>query len=258
MNTGLVTIPDFKINVRTAIPYQDLLVACAILSDDEYKVRELYKSIPTPNVVLDIGGHIGTFGMLAKSLWPDTMLIAVEPSEDSATLYEMNLRSNGLDDKSAVIHAAVNYNPSKKVLVRSSRTSGGNVLLDADSANEYLSENYRKCDGILGDDIKSITIEDIIKEYDLDVIDFAKFDCEGSEQFIFESMTQESADKFRYIVGEYHYWSNGMKVLEHSKFGDFEYWNKIKRKFKHLNFSYHSTCNGKVGLFKAWPKDING
>lgn len=252
MNTGLVEIPDFKLNVRTAIPYQDLLVACTVIADDEYDIKELAKSIPTPNVILDVGGHIGTFGLLVKSIWPDTKLIAVEPSEENATLYEMNLKSNGFDN-TTVIHAAVNYKSDRKVLVHSSRTSGGNILLDLDTANEYLSENYRKCDGFVSDNVKSITIEDIIKDYD--VIDLAKFDCEGSEQQIFENMTQKSADKFRYIVGEYHYWTNGMKLLERTKFGDFEYWNKIKRKFKHLNFSYHSNTNGKCGIFRAWPKN---
>ena len=256
MNTGLVEIPNFKLNVRTQVPFQDLSIATKIITEDEYGLMNLFDYIPIPKVILDVGGHIGTFGIFAKSLWPDALLIAVEPSEDNAAMYQMNLDSNNMSDNSIIINAAVNYS-DRKILINASRTTGGGVLLSEEEADEYIATNYRMCNGITNDNVKSITIEDIIRDYNLDAIDLAKFDCEGAEQDIFENMTDDSAAKFRYLVGEYHYWTAGMKILRRSPHGEFKYWKKMKKKFKHLNF-YSSDPPKPFGAFSAWPKEIDG
>ena len=240
----------FEINVRVESGYQDVSVISECLGGDCYGLAELSKKI-TPKIVLDIGGHIGAFGLCAKKFWPDCELIAVEPCRTSAALYRMNLEDNGLSG--TVINKAVSYNPERNVLLHAARTSGGHVFLSSDEAQEYVNAKYRQYDSV-EDGIESITAEELTKDYG--VIDLAKWDCEGGEQDAFRKMSDECAAKFRTMVGEYHLWGDGKRILQASPLDEMTFWKDTKKKFPHLLWSWTGVVDNddQYGRFQAWPK----
>ena len=238
-----------KFNVRVPVGFQDVKIISETISSDTYGVQDMAQAGFYPKVILDIGGHIGSFGVFAKSVWPQAELIAIEPNKDNCELYEANLKDNGFNG--TVITAAVSYNAECRCLLNSPKTTGGFVLRTPKEASEYAARGYRWYDRIVDNSVKLITVEEITRS--LDVIDLAKWDCEGAEVDVFCRMSDESAAKFRYMVGEYHIWAEKARHHKADKPDCIDFWRAVKRKFPHLNFTYKDNA---LGLFQAWPKEI--
>lgn len=251
MDTTKVWMHGFEINIRTATGYQDVNVISECLGGDCYGLKELAEKL-TPKIVFDIGGHIGAFGLFAKKLWPACELIAVEPCKVSYELYKRNLADNGFEG--TVINKAIGYNSDRVTLLSASRTTGGGIVLSSDEIKEYTETLYRTYDEETLESVDTITLEELTEGYD--VIDLTKFDCEGGEIDAFRKMDKETAAKFRTLVGEYHLWGDGKKMLESSPLDTMQFWDDTRRKFPHLLFSYTKVAGGenKYGKFQAWPK----
>jgi FkbM family methyltransferase len=240
----------FNWNIRVPNGFEDLKVVTEVIGADAYNLNELGDCI-NPEVILDIGGHIGSFGVFAKSKWPDAQLIAVEPCKESAQLYRKNLKDNGLNKNATVINAGISYDENRTCLVHSPGTTGGHVLRSKLEAEAYTKESYRGYNSIEDYSVRTITIEEICEKFNIGEIGLAKWDCEGGEVDAFLNMKQETREKFRIMVGEYHLWTDKSKYLQCSKFYCYDFWKQVKRKFKHLNWDYKENL---LGLFQAWPK----
>lgn len=58
-----------------------------------------------PDLILDLGAHIGLFSLLAASQWPNTPVLAFEPHPDNARWARLNLSGN--DSHVTLMEAAV-------------------------------------------------------------------------------------------------------------------------------------------------------
>jgi FkbM family methyltransferase len=250
MDITQVKQSGFNWNIRLANGFEDLKVVHEVIAMDSYNLNELADCID-PKFILDIGGHIGSFGVFAKSKWPDAQLIAVEPCKESAQLYRKNLKSNGLNKKSVVINAGVSYDKNRTCLVHSPGTTGGHLLRSKLDAEIYTTESYRGYSGIDDYKVKTITIEEICEKYKIDEIGLAKWDCEGGEVDAFINMDADTRRKFQFMVGEYHLWNDDTKYLKCPKSFCYSFWRDVKRNFRHLNWNYKEN---RLGLFQAWPK----
>jgi len=109
-----------------------------------------------------------------------------------------------------ILNKAVSYDPQAKVLLEIAGGTGCGILQRPEQA-----EAYRKQGLVLpkrtiapnefevsNSEVETITIEELLS--DINKIDLVKWDCEGSEIEIFQNMSQETAGKFGYMVGEYH------------------------------------------------------
>ena len=230
--------------------FEDLKIVSEVIANDAYNIEDLSDCIE-PEVILDIGGHIGSFGVYAKSKWPDAKLIAVEPCKDSAQLYRKNLKDNGLNKDAIVINAGISYDPNRTCLVNSPTTTGGHLLRSKLDAETYTIESYRGYNGIQNSKVRIITIEEICEKHKIDTIDLCKWDCEGGEVDALLKMNAETRAKFRFMVGEYHLWNNDTRYLKCPRFFCHTFWRDVKRNFKHLNWNYKED---RLGLFQAWPK----
>lgn len=247
---GITTISQsgFKWAIRAGKGYQDDRVIFEVVGSDQYHLRELAEHIQ-PKVILDVGGHIGTFGVWAKSFWPKAKVIAVEPDFENYTLYQKNVELNGLEDVE-IINMAVSYEPTATCLVHSPSTTGGYVLRTTEEARDYIRRQYRYYNYISDYVVPLITVEELTEG--IDIIDLAKWDCEGGEVDAFKNMDDETAAKFRFMVGEYHIWSEKSDYLRPSLFECFEFWRTVRRKFPHLGFNCSESKP--LGNFQAWPK----
>ena len=250
MNTTKIYMHGLEINIRVETGYQDVNVISECLGGDCYQLRELSKR-KSPKVVLDIGGHIGAFGMMAKQIWPDCELIAVEPCKVSYELYCQNLKDNGFTG--TVLNKAIGYNPKRTKLMPASRTTGGGVVLSDDEIKDYSDSMYRMYSDET-EDVEIITVDELIKDYS--VIDLAKMDCEGGEVDALREMEFETAAKFRAVVGEYHLWGDGKRILGASPLDEMAFWRDVIKKFPHLLWSWteKASVENKYGKFQAWPK----
>jgi len=194
----------------------DVHVATLILGEDEYGLRKLEAiRLKTPDlfhkprVILDVGGHIGTFGMMAKTLWPSARLLAYEPNAVSESLYKKNMAANGFDNW-AVYNKGVSYVKGRTVLVEDLAATGGGILVqdgEWDSKTNKMTRpgfDTRARYYPSHTDVLLTTIEDEMSEQNIDSIDILKLDCEASEVEIIKHMSDDTAKKIGMIVGEYH------------------------------------------------------
>ena len=250
MDVTHINQSGFTWNIRVPKCFQDEHVVFEVVTCDCYHLQDigpLYK----PEVILDIGGHIGTFGVYAKSFWPDAKLVVVEPCAENLELYKLNAKSNGLKNV-RFIHGAIGYDPDRTCLVNSPTSTGGHLLLNRKQADEYTDKQYRFYNVIQDDAVKIYTVEDIVGDYQY--IDFAKWDCEGGEVEAFKQMRDDTALKFKFMCGEYHIWSEKSDYLKPDLFECIKFWRDVRRKFPHLNFTYKENP---LGPFQAWPKIKN-
>jgi GT2 family glycosyltransferase/tetratricopeptide (TPR) repeat protein/SAM-dependent methyltransferase len=79
---------SIEVSMTTRGPVDEAIVH-DVWERDIYGVRRLDRP---PDVVVDIGAHIGTFAVLAAESWPGARVIACEPDPDNFGLLEQNLR----------------------------------------------------------------------------------------------------------------------------------------------------------------------
>ena len=236
MEFKLNEIQGFKIYTRKDRHDQDMNVIREVIIRDHYRVAKLSKFI-RPKVVLDIGGHIGTFGMLAKKYWPDALLIAIEPNKISYKLYQMNMKANNYKNYH-IINAAIGYDKNKTVLTDGFTATGGGFITTLEKAKRL--KNYR----IIDTNVTLITVEEIIDKFNIDKIELSKWDCEGCEVDLIKNIKPDYTFKFLCIVGEYHLPG-----------GKSSFTPLFKSKFKHLDVYCRRTDDFHIGSFIAYSDD---
>ena len=211
-NIEQVDVGGFKVNIRKDNWEQDRYVIQEVIEQDCYGLAALCASSLPVELVVDVGGHMGTFGLMVKRLWPRARIVAIEPFESSAELYEMNLEANGMDGVE-VIRKAVSYDVRKKILVIPDAYAGNVKLTTEGHAFDIVNlgkpfwnfdgvvsqnENYR----VVSSNIPTCRIEDVVP--DRQRIDILKTDCEGSEYDIVAGMSSTLATRVLRIIGERH------------------------------------------------------
>lgn len=240
--TQTIRFDDLSVLIRDERRSQDRAIAEEVILHDCYRLRTLRACKKRVDVILDIGGHVGCFGLLAKALWPDAQLIALEPHPESAQLYRESLDANGFDDD-IVLQAALGYAPERHVLVGDGRSTGGCLLVDEEEAERLSTvpvRSERERYSIIAKQVPVLTFEDLTRQFGLSRIDLVKLDCEGAELDLCRNVNVLQSLGVGVLIGEYH------------TRGGYEYFTKdAQRAFPHLYFFGDSPAD--IGPFWAFP-----
>jgi len=149
-------------------------------------------------VILDIGANIGCtvqyFRDFAKKV------IAVEPSTEHFEALKKNVEFNGW----------TNVVPIKAAIAE----KNGEMELSLNSANRTCHSLNMKYGGAT-EKVKTIDFETLLKENNIDKVDFCKFDVEGYEEPILMGESfKKVADKISAIMVEFHFPDFG-KIVEY-------------------------------------------
>ncbi|BCS91235.1 MAG: hexuronic acid methyltransferase AglP [Candidatus Micrarchaeota archaeon] len=192
---------EFKYNghiVKMSYKNERQLVDALLLIREQF-VEEQYKLLNVKDkIVVDIGANIGD-SAIYFALKGAKHVYAFEPYPFAYQTALENIKLNNLEDKVTIINAAC----------------GGK------SGKIGIDENYESVDG---SDLKSfskgklidmLTLEDIIKHYNISYNSVLKIDCEGCEYGILLNASKETLSLFDQIVLEYHYgYKNLVKKLK--------------------------------------------
>ena len=149
-------------------------------------------AISPAEVVVDVGGNIGTFAVYAGRRALQGRVISVEPFASSVELLQANLARNSLPHVTTV-HAAV------------AATSGTATLhLSPHGTGQHSLDRTLAGHGGESTAVASVSLTDLFCRFDLPRCDLLKLDCEGAEFEILETLPQGTADRIRRIVLEYH------------------------------------------------------
>ena len=181
--------PSARIFIGTFNPALLLSLISEIYLLECYKRHPRYEIKPSW-VVLDVGAHMGVSTLYAADHHP-RLIIALEPDSRSYPRLVKTLKINGLNDIVLLPYAMTGEDAVKPLFL--SDITGRTHIVDA------------RVKGIRIVRVKTITIETIIRTFNLHSIDLLKLDVEGSEHEIVSSsssMLQEGVVKR--IVAEVH------------------------------------------------------
>jgi FkbM family methyltransferase len=147
--------------------------------DLDFKVR--------PKVIIDCGAHIGLASIYFKNRYPEANIIAIEPQRQNFELLMKNTK--GYKNIYCRRHGVWNKDANLRII----DTGQGNYAF---TTHEVEYEN--------DDTVKSISIDDIMKEFHITEIDVLKMDIEGSEKEIFEQNYEKWLPHTKILIVELH------------------------------------------------------
>ncbi len=163
----------------------------------EFKIKE-------KDIVIDIGAHVGYFSIYSSINAKNGKIFAFEPYDKSFKVLIKNLEINQI----------------KNVIPQNlgvTRESGTNTL--------YFKKNfaignsiYKNTDSDSKIEIKTISLQDIIKNNDIQKINILKLDCEGAEYQILLNLNHQTLEKIDKIVSEMHPKIENFKIKDVKEF----------------------------------------
>lgn len=170
------SVPGSDVKVFLRLGSSDISVFNGIFRWEEYR----WELAQQPRTIVDGGAYIGLSAIYFTMRYPGVRVIAVEAS---ARNFELLLRNTSAFPNIEPVHAALW--PQSGSLVLSDPGSGLwglQVRQPAAPLSGELNSAVKQAESV-----RAITIEDIIREYDLRNIDLLKVDIEGAEKELFSA-----------------------------------------------------------------------
>jgi len=124
------------------------------------------------DTILDIGAHIGLFAVIAaKLVSPNGKVYAFEPTPKTNDILHKTIAINHLDKIIEPRNEAMGKSPGKTTFYISDNIG--------DNGNSLVS--YKKDRKLNGIEVTILTVDDFVKQQNLQRVDFIKIDVEGAE-----------------------------------------------------------------------------
>lgn len=163
-----------------------------LFADDAYRLTWFTRGLRDDPVVLDLGGHIGSFSLAVSQLFPRARVDAYEPTPFTSGYLRRNIEHNGLGDRLRVFENAV------------SAHAGVLEMAIADDGSAHNGVMLVGAPGMTSIEVPSIALADAFTTAP-GPVDLVKFDIEGAE---YEAILESSPDLWqpvRRVVMEYHH-----------------------------------------------------
>jgi len=142
--------------------------------------------------ILDIGGNIGVTSMYFSKF--AKRVVTLEPSTEHYSMLVQNIKFNNL----------TNVTPIMKALY----INDGNLPFFHNPNRTMFSLHTAVRDDAKPETVGCVRIDTLLKDLEIEQVDFMKLDVEGSETEIVSSESFKNvADKIKILMGEYHDWS---------------------------------------------------
>ncbi len=143
--------------------------------------------------ILDIGAGIGEFTLFASQGYPHNTISAYEPFAESHALLCQNLEQNRVANVRVSPEAVWNYTGTLALDLSNMeplqlQTRSSQVSPESDSHRE----------------VRCISLADAVAQFNGKAVDLMKLDCEGAEYPILLHAKDETLERIRRIVMEYH------------------------------------------------------
>ena len=182
---------------------------------DQYEHKDV--GIKEGDVIIDGGAFIGDTAVLfADKLNKKCTIHSFELEDENLLLMNENINNNKISDIVAVNKLALS-NESGKELCFSGESIKGAIKIGNTGSNK----------------IKSVTIDDYVKDSELDNVDFIKMDIEGSELAALQG-AKETIKKYKpnLAICLYHKWQDPYEIPEIIQSFGVDY--KLRFKWVHL------------------------
>ncbi len=172
--------------------------------------------------IVDVGGHFGYFSLFAaRATPPDARIIALEPAARNFETLIKNLESNAIQKAIAL---QMGLAPA---------SGEGSLFLSPRSYNHSTV-----FPGTESEKVTFISLNDLCKQQNIDVIDFFKLDCEGAEYEVLFRTSPETLSRITTISLEFH----DLRTIRPAPFNANDLAIFLKRHgFRIMKFCYSTT-----------------
>lgn len=109
-STGVYRLREGELRIVVRHPLLDMWVVEEVFRFGAYEppapVGERLAGLGRPPRILDLGGHIGCFGLFARSRFPDCEITSLEPDPRNAEVLARCIELNGLEARWTLVRAA--------------------------------------------------------------------------------------------------------------------------------------------------------
>jgi FkbM family methyltransferase len=180
----------------------DVGTSHSIIHNDEYVLRHFVDAPVRDKVhtVVDVGANIGAFTLLARRVFPNARVIAIEPDPANASVLQHNC---GNDELVTICETAVLDDgcPETVHLCRHDLNSGGSYvhdLFEGESKNVPFHDQNAVS-------VPCTSIHDLLTTHGVETINLLKVDTEGSEVAVFSCLSRHGwLEKTTWIRFEWH------------------------------------------------------
>ena len=162
-----------------------------LFADDVYRLPWFTRGLRNDPVVLDLGGHIGSFSLAVSQLFPRARVDAYEPTPFTAGYLRRNIERNGLDDRLRVFESAI------------SASAGVLVMAIADDGSAHNGVMLVGAPGMESIEVPCTALANAFTAAP-GPVDLVKFDIEGAEYEAILESGPELWQPVQRVVMEYH------------------------------------------------------
>ena len=217
---------DIEVNFRENTSDEDVISHS--FDNDIFLTSIPYFKLNKEHIIVDIGAHIGAFSLLFVAKRKLSKAYAVEPAEETYSVLEQNILDNSLGDTIIPCKIALNDRSGKSILYH-----------DLESGNWGHSISNKLSDSF--EEVHTESPDHFFESRKIERCDLIKFNCEGAEFEIIESMSKKTVKKIKTWIVLYHEDIN--RNGDHSK---------IINKLKKFGFIVnHIRVDGKRGWITA-------
>lgn len=150
------------------------------------------------DVVFDLGGHIGTFTVMAGAKAKKGKVFAFEPMTDNYKVLLSNIELNSLSNVIAE-NVAVSNEIGKRTFYLSTPEAGKKVGYGTGGHSFFKSKERGE-----SIEVATSTLDELIKKHGIERINYLKLDTEGAEFDILYNTSKENLQKIDKIAMELH------------------------------------------------------
>ena len=184
-----VFAPGIKHPLTLRLKTSDIEVYGKIFAEQEYR----FEAIKRPKVIIDAGANIGLTSIFFANEFPEATIIAIEPEESNFNLLKKNVTAY---PRVIPVRAALWHKNGPIQLIPHPVNSEWNKW---GFQTHGLEEKNVKAVG----EVPAMTVEKIMRNYQIDFVDVLKVDIEGAEREVF-SDASAWIDKIGMIIIELH------------------------------------------------------
>jgi FkbM family methyltransferase len=194
--TALVNFQNVQFKLR--LGSTDFLVFDQVILDEEYApiiqlIKDSQASVNRFNII-DAGANVGFASLYFSKQFPSSQIVSIEPDTSNFNSLQSNIEINQL--KNAIF-------PLKGgIWGKTSKLNLSNSFRDGREWSLNLEETSIDEKGA----IDAFSLDDIMKKFNFNVVDFLKIDIEGGEKNLFEHWSNDPSilRSVRFLALEIH------------------------------------------------------
>lgn len=166
-----------------------------IFRDEDHSIIDGF-SYEKAETVIDLGANYGFYSLGVKRINPQCRIVALEPNPYIYPYLKKNLSSF---EKIIVLNKAISSKDGSELfdLIRQVPSIGGRTIKQ--TPREWVSKEL-----IESIEVNTVSLESLLNEYELDLVDILKVDIEGAEGELFDNTSPKILSKAKRIVVERH------------------------------------------------------